>query len=176
MSTITSNGTKSHSIPRGKTYTVLIHLITDYSFTTSHTTMKKTLLILAVMALCTGLPHAKSQTLPAFSQSGVIPSDADLDAQLKIPRGVQAPALKRFYVIVSQNGTPSQQDYQNLVNEYQVILNKIQGLQQMYARALQCGSYPLAMQTTQGIIALALLKNSYEMLISQYNVNQYITN
>ncbi len=77
-------------------------------------------------------------------------------------------------MIVKNNNRPSQEDYQNLINEYKAFMVKYQGLWQMYNQMLQVGNHPAVMQLVASMARLTPMKSYYEMFINQYQIDQYI--
>lgn len=92
-----------------------------------------------------------------------------------IPRGVSAPAFRRFVDVMCSGGTPSQQEFQALVGEYQNFGAKCQRLEQMYNQYLMSGNYGMALQISYKMIDLLPLYNDYQFLINQYQLDHFVS-
>lgn len=124
------------------------------------------------------MPHSHAHTL---TFRGSAPSEAptlfqaantaslNLDTVLQIPPGVQAPELKRFYAIAFANQMPSEQDYQNLVAEYQNLVIHLTNLQQLYNQLIVSGDYIRALQIGRQQGSLIPMKCFYTSAIQWYN-------
>lgn len=143
--------------------------------------MKTTSITLALFTLIFPQLHAYSaktpadDNAPALYQSGMPTTDAELEAALGIPPGMQAPALKRYFIIVMNNKRPTPADYQNLVNEYNSFMVKYRNIWLMYNQMIQAGNYPAAMQLSDAFHRLTMMYSYYDAFINQYKIDQTIT-
>ncbi len=91
-----------------------------------------------------------------------------------IPRGVSAPAFRRFVDVVCSGGSPTQQEFQALVAEYQNFGAKCQKLEQMYNQYLMSGNYGMALQISCKMVELFPLYSDYQFLINQYQLDHFV--